>query len=62
MKVMIEKLGSHYGDDRYRPYFIVDDEFGGNAKVCCPPPKDRTQKNMGDNYKYQISNIKKYIF
>jgi len=28
------KLGPHCDDDRYRPTFIVNDDFDGNTKVC----------------------------
>ena len=39
------KLGSHCGDDRYRPYFIVDDEFCGMLKFVAH------LKKLGDERK-----------
>ena len=51
------KLGSHCGDDRYRPYFIVGDEFGENAKVCRP-----TQKDGRWTQKWWAMSIKKFWY
>jgi len=56
------KLGPHCDDDRYRPTFIVNDDFDGNTKVCrlCQKVGWLTQKWWAMNIKKFFSLCQKF--